>query len=242
MSALIEGRNAVIEALRAGVAITEVLIASGTTGAPVEEVRRLAADAGVPVKTVPRRLLDERSARGAHQGVAAEAAPFAYTGIADLIASAADRPRSLVVVLDHLTDEGNLGAIARSAEVAGADGLVVPKARSAQVGAVAQKTSAGALAHLPVAREANIVQVIGRLKDAGYWAIGASEKADMLAWDAPLEGRIALVMGAEGDGLARLVERECDLLVRLPVAGSVESLNVAHAATVLMFEWVRRGA
>jgi len=242
MSALIEGRNAVIEALRAGVAVTQVLIASGVQGAPVEEVRRLAAAAGVPVKTVPRHVLDERSARGAHQGVAAEAAPFAYTALADIIASAADRPRSLVVVLDHLTDEGNLGAIARSAEVAGADGLVVPKARSAQVGAGAQKTSAGALAYLPVAREANIAQVIGRLKHAGYWAIGASEKADMLAWEAPLEGRIALVMGAEGEGLARLVERECDLLVRLPVAGSVESLNVAHAATVLMFEWVRRGA
>ncbi len=241
MSALIEGRNAVIEALRAGIEITEVLIASGTKGAPVEDVRRLAAEAGVPVKTVPRHVLDERSVRGAHQGVAAEAAPFVYTPLAEIIASAADRPRSLVVVLDHLTDEGNLGAIARSAEVAGADGLVVPKARSAQVGAVAQKTSAGALAHLPVAREANIVQVLGRLKDAGYWVIGASEKADMVAWEAPLEGRIALVMGAEGEGLARLVETTCDLLVRLPVAGSVESLNVAHAASVLMFEWVRRG-
>ncbi len=240
MSALIEGRNAVIEALRAGVPVTGILIAAGTKGAPVDEVRRLAADTGVPVETVSRRLLDERSVRGAHQGVLAEVAPFAYAPLADIIATAAGRPRSLIVVLDHITDEGNLGAIARSAEVAGADGLVVPKARSAQVGAVAQKTSAGALAYLPVAREANIVQVLGRLKETGYWIVGASEKADMLAWEAPLEGRIALVMGAEGEGLARLVEKTCDLLVRLPVAGSIDSLNVAQAATVLMFEWVRR--
>lgn len=241
MSDLIEGRNAVIEALRAGRVVTAVLIAAGTKGAPVDEVRRLAAEVGVPVKTVPRHVLDERSVRGAHQGVVAEATPFEYTALADIIASAAERPRSLVVVLDHITDEGNLGAVARSAEVAGADGLVVPKARSAQVGTVAQKTSAGALAYLPVAREPNIVQVLGRLKEHGYWVVGASEKADTLAWEAPIEGRIALVVGAEGEGLARLVEKTCDLLVGLPVAGSIDSLNVAQAATVLMFEWVRRG-
>lgn len=242
MGHIIEGRNAVIEALRAGVSVSAVLVAQGVGGPPVEEVRTLAEAAGVPVKTVPKRMLDERSARGAHQGVMAEVASFGYSSLGEIISRSASKTPSLVIVLDHITDEGNLGAIARSAEVVGADGLIMPKARSAKVGPVAQKTSAGALSHLPVAREANMVQALTALKDAGYWVAGASEKAEMLAWDAPLEGRLALVMGGEGEGLSRLVEQSCDFLVRLPVAGSVSSLNVAQATTVLAFEWARRGA
>ncbi|MDY0088000.1 MAG: 23S rRNA (guanosine(2251)-2'-O)-methyltransferase RlmB [Coriobacteriia bacterium] len=240
MNAAIEGRNAVLEALRAGVPITAVLIASGTEGKPIDEVRRLAAERGVPVRTVARAMLDERSVRGAHQGVAADVAPFAYEPIEEILRSVKERTSSLVVVLDHVTDEGNLGAVARSLEVAGADALVIPKARSAAIGAAAYKTSAGALAHLPVAREPNLVRALERLKTAGYWIAGATEKADLLVWDAPMEGRLVLVMGSESRGLSRLVLETCDFLVRLPVAGAVGSLNVAQAATVLAFEWVRR--
>lgn len=240
MSAVIEGRNAVIEAIRAGVPITAVLIAEGITGKPLDEVRRVAAQKGIPVRTASRRVLDERSVRGAHQGVLAEMEPFAYSALEEVLRASGKRARSLVVVLDHITDEGNLGAVARSMEVAGADAIVIPKARSASIGAAAYKTSAGALAHLPVVREPNLPRVLDVLKDAGYWVAGATEKADTLVWDAPLEGRVALVMGSEGTGLSRLVEERCDFLVRLPVAGAVGSLNVAQAATVLAFEWVRR--
>lgn len=241
MAEFIEGRNAVREALRGGLAIERVLVARTAGGAPIDDIERLAADAGVPVSVVPRHVLDERSVRGAHQGVIAQTSSYAYTPLAEIIARHADAPRSLVIVLDHITDEGNLGAIARSAEVAGASGLVVPKARSARVGAVAHKTSAGALAHLPVAREPNVTRALEDLKRADYWVVGASETAPATLWDTPLDGRLAIVAGAEGEGLARLVERSCDFLVRIPVAGKVGSLNVAQAVTVLAFEWVRRG-
>lgn len=240
MSAVIEGRNAVLEALRAGAPLTEVLCAGGSEGDSIDEIRRLAAERGVAVRTVSRQVLDERSVRGAHQGVMAEIAQFAYTPLEQVLEGVGERPASLIVVLDHITDEGNLGAVARSAEVAGADALVIPKARSAGIGPAAYKTSAGALAHLPVVREPNVVRVLERLKDAGYWVAGATESASTLVWDAPLEGRLVLVMGSEGSGLSRLVEKACDFLVRLPVAGRVGSLNVAQAATVLAFEWVRR--
>lgn len=240
MSALIEGRRAVIEALRAGTPVTTVVCAEGSGGNSMDEIRRLAAARGITVRMEPRRLLDERSARGAHQGVLAEAAPYVYAELGDVLMRVGKRPESLVIVLDHITDEGNLGAVARSSEVAGADALVIPKARSASIGPVAYKASAGALSHLPVARVANIVRALQQLKEAGYWVAGASAEADTLAWDAPLEGRLALVVGSEGRGLSRLVEETCDLRVRLPVAGAVDSLNVAQAATVLAFEWVRR--
>lgn len=240
MSTLVEGRNAVLEALRAGVPITAVLLASGSQGSPIDEIRRLAAERGVAVRTVGRQVLDERSVRGTHQGVMAEIASFAYTPLDEVLQGVGERAASLIIVLDHITDEGNLGAVARSAEVVGADALVIPKARSAGVGPGAYKASAGALAHLPVVREPNVVRALERLKDAGFWVAGASGAASTLAWDAPLEGRLVLVMGSEGTGLSRLVERACDFLVRLPVAGKVDSLNVAQAATVLAFEWLRR--
>lgn len=241
VSEFIEGRNAVREALRAGAAIERILLARTAEGESIGDIERLAADRGVPVATVPKHALDERSARGAHQGVIAQIAPYVYTPLAEIVLRHGGRPRSLIVLLDHITDEGNLGAIARSAEVAGAAGLIVPKARSAGVGAVAHKTSAGALSYLPVAREPNIVRAIETLKEAEYWVAGASEKAAAALWDAPLDGRIALVVGAEGHGLSRLVERSCDFLVRIPVVGQVASLNVAQATAVLAFEWVRRG-
>ncbi len=240
MSTVIEGRNAVLEALRAGTPVNTVLLAAGSAGGPVDEIRHHAEARGIAVRTVSRQVLDERSVRGAHQGVIAEVAPFSYTPLEKVLHAVGERDVSLVIVLDHITDEGNLGAVTRSAEVAGADAVVIPKARSAGVGPAAHKTSAGALAHLPVVREPNLVRVLERLKDAGYWIAGATGSADTLAWDAPLEGRLVLVMGSEDAGMSRLVERACDFLVRLPVAGKVDSLNVAQAATVLAFEWVRR--
>ncbi|MFU8891402.1 MAG: 23S rRNA (guanosine(2251)-2'-O)-methyltransferase RlmB [Anaerosomatales bacterium] len=240
MSSLIEGRNAVLEALRGGVPVTAVLLAPGPEGEPIAEIRRLATGRGIGVRTVPRRVLDERSVRGAHQGVMAEMAAFEYAPLAEVLASVGERTSSLIVVLDHITDEGNLGAVARCAEVVGADALVIPKARSAAVGPAAYKTSAGALAHLPVVREPNVVRVLERVKEAGYWVAGATESAGTLAWEAALEGRIALVMGSEGAGLSRLVEEACDFTVSLPVAGRVGSLNVAQATAVLAYEWARR--
>lgn len=238
---LIEGRNAVLEALRAGRRITRILIAEGAQPNPaLDEIRRRARTAGAGVEAVPRRELDSLSARGAHQGVVAYAQPFAFTPLEQIVAGHRGDPRSLVVALDHVTDPGNLGAVARSCEAVGAHGLVVPKDRSASVTAVAEKAAAGALSYLPVAQVPNLARALETLKEAGYWVAGAAEDADTDVWAAPLDARLVLVAGAEGSGLARLTRERCDFLVKLPVVGRVGSLNVAQAVTVLAYEWLRR--
>jgi 23S rRNA (guanosine2251-2'-O)-methyltransferase len=238
----IEGRNAVAEALRAGRSLSRVMFAQGVKPHPtLDDIRRRAEAAGVPVEVVPRRKLDEVSARGAHQGVVALGAPFAFTPLEDIIAAGIAAPRSLVVALDHVTDPGNLGAAARSCEAVGAHGLVVPKERSAPVTSVAEKAAAGALSYLPVAQVPNLVQALGKLKDAGYWVAGAEEGGSGDVWDSALDDHLVLVAGAEGSGLARLTREKCDFLVGLPVLGRVGSLNVAQAVTALAYEWLRRG-
>lgn len=241
MADLIEGRNAVLEALRSGRPIERVLIARGVKrGRAINEIQERAAAAGVPVEVVARADLDERSPRGAHQGVAAVAEPFRYATLDDVISATEGRDRALVVVLDHVTDPGNLGAVIRSVEAAGGDAVVIPRDRAAGVGPVVHKASAGATAHLPVARISNVAQALRLLADAGLWVVGADERADLDLWEAPLEGRLALVLGAEGSGLSRLTRERCDMLVRIPLAGKVGSLNVAQAASILAFEWMRR--
>ena len=237
----IEGRNAVIEALRARMPLKRILIAEGTKpDRGLEEIVRRAKEAGVPVDRVPKRVLDAKSERGAHQGVIADAKPYAFATLDSVLARSEGKRDSLIIALDHITDPGNLGAVVRTAEVVGADGVLVAKRRSAAVTAAAYKSSAGALAHVLLAQEANLVRSLERCKQAGFWVAGASEHAEQVAWDAPLEGRVVLVMGSEGEGLARLTQETCDFLVRLPQAGKVGSLNVAQAATALSYEWLRR--
>lgn len=243
MSETIEGRNAVLEALRSGVRLERVMIATGLKPNPaVDEIRRRAESAGVELREVPRQTLDRQSARGAHQGVMALAEPFSYSALEDVLRATRDNPRALVVVLDHVTDPGNLGAIVRSVEVAGGDAVVIPKDRAASVGPVAHKASAGATAYLPIVQVPNVAQALELLKESGFWAAGADERGESTLWEAPLDGRLAIVLGAEGSGLSRLTRERCDFLVSIPVAGRVSSLNVAQAASVLAFEWVRRGA
>ena len=145
-----------------------------------------------------------------------------------------------MLVLDHITDEGNLGAIIRTAEVMGADGVVIPSKRAAQVTVGVYKTSAGAAFHVPIARVPNLVGALKTLKDGGFWVAGASEHAHADIWHAPLEGRIALVCGNEAEGISRIVGEQCDFLVALPQRGQVESLNVAQATTAVCYEWLRR--
>lgn len=242
MDDIIEGRNAVASALEAGAPVKEVWLARGNKPAPVLDViTRLAGEAKIPVQEVDRRRLDQVSVRGAHQGVVALAEGFSYATLPELIAVGAARSRSLVVVLDHVTDPGNLGAVARSAEAVGAAGLVIPNKRAADVGAVARKTAAGALERLPVVRVANLARSLKDLKNAGYWVAAASEHAPEPVWDARLDDHLVLVLGAEGEGLSRLTAETCDFTVSLPMLGEVGSLNVAQAATVLMYEWLRQG-
>ncbi|MCL2024949.1 MAG: 23S rRNA (guanosine(2251)-2'-O)-methyltransferase RlmB [Coriobacteriia bacterium] len=237
----IEGRNAVIEALKAEYPLKRILIAQGTkSDKALDLLAKLARNQQVKVTQPARRELDELSERGAHQGVIAEAAPFGYAQLDEVLATI--EASALIIVLDHITDPGNLGAIVRSAEVVGAACVVVPDRRSAAVTPAAFKAAAGALAHLPLVQVTNIAQTIESLQAAGFWVAGASEHAEQLAWDAPLSGKIALVMGSEGSGLARLTQERCDFLVKLPVRGEVGSLNVAQACTALSYEWLRQSS
>jgi 23S rRNA (guanosine2251-2'-O)-methyltransferase len=237
----IEGRNAVIEALRAGMPIRRILIAEGAQpDRTLDEITRRAEQTGIALARAPKRELDAKSERGAHQGVLADAAPYPYASLDSVLARTKDKRQSLIIALDHITDPGNLGAIVRTAEVIGADGVLVAKKRAAAVTPAAYKASAGALAHVALAQEANIVRSLERCKDAGYWIAGASEHATQSVWDAPLEGRVVLVMGSEGEGLARLTRETCDFLVSLPQSGKVGSLNVAQATTAIAYEWLRR--
>ena len=243
MSEFIEGRNAVVEALRSEQALEAVLIAGGTRANPVmDEIRLRARVAGVPVQEVARAELDLLSARGAHQGVIARAAAFRYAELDTVLHATRQKERSLVVVLDHVTDPGNLGAAVRSVEVAGGDAVIVPRVRAASIGPIAHKASAGATSYLPIIQVTNVAQALERLKEDGYWVVGADERAADNLWRAALDGRLVIVLGAEGSGMARLTRERCDFLVSIPVAGRVSSLNVAQAASVLAFEWVRRGA
>lgn len=237
---LIEGRRACAEALEGGLPLKRALVAMGgeqdQTLAGL--VRRLEA-AGVPVERVPKGRLDAISSHGAHQGIVVQTRPFAYAELSDVIVNAGDG-HALVVLLDHVTDEGNFGAIVRSAEVVGAAGVVIAKARAAGVGVGAYKTSAGAVLHVPIAQVPNLATAIDELKRAGFWVAGSTEHATQDVWSAPLEGRLCLVMGSEGSGISQLVRRKCDFECRLPQRGRVESLNVAQAATVMCYEWLRR--
>lgn len=240
-SDLIEGRRAVEEALACGMPLRSALVQerSGERDQALEKIVVRLEDAGVPVERVPRARLDALSSHGAHQGVVVRTRPFAYAELSDVIAAAGEGD-ALVVVLDHVTDQGNFGAIARTAEVVGAAGVVVAKARAASVGVGAYKTSAGAVMHLPIAQVPNLARALDELKEAGFWACAATEHAEQDVWHAPLGGRLALVMGSEGEGISRLVAEKCDFACRLPQRGRVESLNVAQATTVLCYEWLRR--
>ena len=247
MSECIEGKRPVIEALRAHVPLARIMLADNLQhDGLVNDIKRKAKAAKVPVELVPRAKLDKLSERGSHQGVVAQARPFAYANLQDVLAHAEsqfrDTERALVVVLDHITDAGNLGAIARSAEAVGAAGIVIPNKRSARVTAATYKSSAGAIAHLPIAQVANIKAALERCKEAGFWVAGASEKAEQPIWDANMKGKMVLCMGNEGEGLARLTQEGCDFLVSLPQVGHVASLNVAQAATACMMEWLRQNS
>ncbi|MBQ9059160.1 MAG: 23S rRNA (guanosine(2251)-2'-O)-methyltransferase RlmB [Atopobiaceae bacterium] len=233
----VEGRRAVAELLESGAHIKRVLVARGSDENLAPILEQLDARE-LSYELVSRQMLDDMSLRSAHQGIVAELEPISYASLSELIA-AAGTGDALIVVLDHVVDEGNLGAIIRSAEVVGAAGVVIAKARAASVGIGAYKTSAGAAAYVPIAQVSNIASALKELKEAGFWVGAATEHAEQLAWDAPLEGRLALVMGSEEQGISQLVRQACDFECKLLQRGKIESLNVAQAATVLCYEWLR---
>ena len=238
---MIEGRNAVLEALRAGRALDKVYIARGETDKALAHIAGLARERGVSVSDCDRRKLDAMSVTKPHQGVIAVCAVREYASLDDILALAESRGEApFVVVCDEISDPHNLGAIIRSAECVGAHGVVIPKRRSAGLTAVVGKTSAGAAEHLPVARVANISAALQELKDRGLWVYGAAAEGSSPMWETDLTGPLALVIGSEGEGLGRLVRERCDFLVSIPLRGKVGSLNASTAAAVLMYEVLRQ--
>ena len=238
---MIEGRNAVLEALRAGRALDKVYIARGETDKALAHIAGLARERGVSVSDCDRRKLDAMSVTKAHQGVIAVCAVREYASLDDILTLAESRGEApFVVVCDEISDPHNLGAIIRSAECVGAHGVVIPKRRSAGLTAVVGKTSAGAAEHLPVARVANISAALQELKDRGLWVYGAAAEGSSPMWETDLTGPLARVIGSEGEGLGRLVRERCDFLVSIPLRGKVGSLNASTAAAVLMYEVLRQ--
>lgn len=232
----IVGRNAVAEALRAGREIDTLYVLAGERVPAVRRLVSAARESGAVVKEVDRKKLDALSGGAVHQGVAALAAAHSYASLDDIFALAKQRGEPpFVVVCDELEDPHNLGAVLRTAEAAGAHGVVVPKRRSAPLSATVAKTSAGALEYIPVARVPNLPAALDTLKANGCWIYGADmDGTDYKQTD--FSGGVALVVGAEGKGLGRLVREKCDAIVSLPMKGKINSLNASVAAGILLYE------
>ena len=238
---LIEGRNAVTEALRAGTPIDKIFIARGETDKTLGHIASTARAAGVVVVEADRRKLDYMSATKAHQGVIALAAVREYASVEDILSAARERGEApLLVVCDEISDPHNLGAIIRTAECAGAHGVIIPKRRSVGLTAVVGKASAGALEYLPVARVSNLVSTIRDLQKAGVWVFGTAADGDTGLYAADLKGPAAIVIGNEGEGMSRLVSEACDFKVSIPMHGRISSLNASNAAAILLYEAVRQ--
>ena len=222
---IIEGRNAVIEALRAGTPVDKIYLARGETDSALGHIASTARSRGIVVVECDRRKLDGMSRTHSHQGVIALAAVREYASVDDILNAAEEKGEPpLIVVCDELSDPHNLGAVIRTAECAGAHGVIIPKRRSAGLTAVVAKTSAGAVSHVPVARVPNLPALLDELKEAGVWVFGTA----------------AIVIGSEGTGMGRLVAEKCDFKVRIPMKGRLNSLNASAAAAIMLYEAVRQ--
>ena len=238
---VIEGRNAVIEALRAGVTIDKIYLATGETDSTLGHIASTAREKGIVVVDADRRKLDGMSRTHSHQGVIALCAVREYASVDDILAAAREKGENpLIVVCDELSDPHNLGAVIRTADAAGAHGVIIPKRRSAGLTAVVGKTSAGAVAHVPVARVPNLPAVLRELKEQGVWVFGTAAQGTTSLYKADLKGPAAIVIGSEGDGMGRLVTENCDFTVSIPMFGKINSLNASAAAAVLLYEAVRQ--
>ena len=238
---MLEGRNALSEALAGGRAVDKVFIAAGSSDRALARLAAMAKQAGAVVVETDRRKLDQMSATGAHQGVIAQVAAHDYASIDDIFMRAEEAGvPPLIVLCDELSDPHNLGAIIRTAECAGAHGVIIPKRRSVGLTAVVGKTSAGALEYMPVARVANMAAAIDELKSRGVWVFGTAADGDTALSRADLKNAAAIVIGNEGSGMSRLVAERCDFKVSIPMMGRISSLNASAAAAILLYEAVRQ--
>ena len=237
---MIEGRNAVLEAFRAGKPIDRLYILDGCKDGPIMSIKREAAKTDTIIKYVDRERLDALSETGHHQGVIAQAAAYEYSDMEDIFKKAeegGDDP--LIFLLDNITDPHNLGAIIRTAEVCGAHGVIIPKNRAVGLTGTVAKASAGAINHMPVVKVTNLSRTIEELKKRGLWFVCADMEGE-LVYNVDLTGPLGLVIGSEGEGVGKLVKQKCDHVARIPMKGKIDSLNASVAAAVMAYESVRQ--
>ena len=237
---MIEGRNAVTEAFRSGKVIDKVYILDGCQDGAINTIKREAKKRNAMVKYVTRQRLDQMSETGKHQGVMAVAAAYSYAQVEDMLALAKQKGEPpFLILLDNIEDPHNLGAVIRTANLAGAHGVIIPKNRAVGLTATVARTTAGALNYTPVAKVTNLVRTIGELKEKGLWFVCADMDGTPM-YDLDLKGPIGLVIGSEGEGVGRLVKENCDLAASIPMKGDIDSLNASVAAGVLSYEIVRQ--
>ncbi len=240
MTEMIEGRNAVLEAFRSGKCVDKLFILDGCQDGPVRTIAREARKHDTIVKFVPKERLDSMSETGAHQRVIAQVAAYDYSTVEDILKKAEEKGEPpCIILLDNIEDPHNLGAIIRTANLAGAHGVIIPKHRAVGLTATVAKTSAGALNYTPVAKVANLGQTIDELKEKGIWFVCADMDGEVM-YRQNLTGPIGLVIGNEGNGVSRLVKEKCDFTTAIPMNGDIDSLNASVAAGVLAFEIVRQ--
>lgn len=236
----IEGRNAVIEAFRGGKTIDKLYIQDGCQDGPVMTIKREAKKQDTLVRYVSRERLDQLSQTGKHQGVIAYAAAYEYAEVEDMLQAAKQKGEPpFLFLLDNIEDPHNLGAIIRTANLAGAHGVIIPKNRAVGLTATVARTSAGALNYTPVAKVTNLAKTMEDLKKEGLWFVCADMDGQVM-YDLDLKGAIGLVIGNEGDGVGRLVKEKCDFIASIPMKGNIDSLNASVAAGVLAYEIVRQ--
>lgn len=233
---IIFGRNSVTEAIKAERPLDSVMVVRGERSGSIPKILADAKTAGIPIKEVDRKKLDFMCGHGNHQGIIAVGAVKAYSTVDDIFATAEERGESpFIIVCDEIEDPHNLGAIIRTAEAAGAHGVIVPKRRSASLSFTVSKTSAGAVEFMHVARVTNIPQTLDELKERGLWIYCADMDGEAF-YNANLKGAVALVIGSEGKGVGRLVKEKCDVVLSMPMKGRINSLNASVAAGILMYE------
>ena len=236
----IEGRNAVLEAFRSGKTIDKLFVQDGCKDGPILSITREARKHDTLIKYVPRERLDQLSETGKHQGVIAYAAAYEYAEVEDILKNARDKGEEpFIFLLDNIEDPHNLGAIIRTANLAGAHGVIIPKRRAVGLTATVAKTSAGALNYTPVAKVTNLAATIEELKKEGLWFVCADMGGESM-YRLNLKGPIGLVIGNEGEGVSRLVKEKCDYIASIPMKGDIDSLNASVAAGVLAYEIVRQ--
>lgn len=240
MSEQIEGRNAVLEAFRSGKCVDKLFILDGCQDGPVRTIAREARKTDTIINYVSKERLDQLSETHAHQGVIAQVAAYDYSTVDEILARAEEKGEApFLIILDNVEDPHNLGAIIRTANLAGAHGVIIPKRRAVGLTSTVAKTSAGAINYTPVAKVTNIVRTIEELKEKGIWFVCADMGGETM-YDLDLTGPMGLVIGNEGEGVSRLVREACDFTASIPMKGDIDSLNASVAAGVLAYEIVRR--